>query len=761
MFDHVDFFLIKNGLQVKCIIDLSKEDSDLVEKINNITWIIEEDGIKVSSEHRIGINIFSTPFTHTFTDEGKYDFNLKINNEEPKSKRVDIVILPHEGEIISLDGDCLVKLNDWIVIDKKTKNDKNVIICKADSVLHESITAYGLSGKATEVSLKEIYLYNTKRDFGWIQGEHERIPDKFEAIRKTTVYCQPEQLELAEEPIDNDIAITKKTVNNIEVEGIWNWLKNNRRVVISGNDSQGNSFSGKATLSIVDINQEQKKYPFITVKLVLDDNEKELILKRDTVKIYGNVVAASQGETRREVLGSGDGRKASQMFVLKQVSKDAHLTYVSAATATGSASTLKVFVNDIRWHETDILSNCTSIDQKFITKTDEEGGVSVIFGNGKKGARLPTGTENVRAEYRTGLGDAGNVKPRQISLLVDRPLGVKEVTNSVAASSGSDKDKLNQARKNALRAIRVLDRLISVQDYEDFAATYAGIGKAKAVELSNGQRQVVHVTIAGTSSHPDKQLTDNSDLVKNLKRSLYNYGDQQQEVQLAICELLHIVLKANVCILPDYNWEKVEAELRSKLLDAFSFERRELGQYVLLGEVYSIMQAVSGVDYVDVDAFGGIPELVQGNRLTAEEITYAISLQAKTVPMKDDNQKRRLLTLNEIIDAIYFLDFICPKECTVKDTKTACGDCDLPLFCKRYKEFVYKWCNKKHIDIEDCLSEYIVKCSKYCPDVNIASTPRHRLEANLAAFESGDIRPAQLAFLSPNLPETLILKQIK
>ena len=51
--------------------------------------------------------------------------------------------------------------------------------------------------------------------------------------------------------------------------------------------------------------------------------------KRDTVTIYGNVVKATHGETRTEVLGTGDGSKSFQQFPLKQPP----LTYLAAPTA--------------------------------------------------------------------------------------------------------------------------------------------------------------------------------------------------------------------------------------------------------------------------------------------------------------------------------------------------------------------------------------------------------------------------------------------
>ena len=44
------------------------------------------------------------------------------------------------------------------------------------------------------------------------------------------------------------------------------------------------------------------------------------------------------------------------------------------------------------------------------------------------------------------------------------------------------------------------------------------------------------------------------------------------------------------------------------MLDAFGFERRALAQDVHLSEVVACMQAVRGVAWVDVDAFGSLDE---------------------------------------------------------------------------------------------------------------------------------------------------------
>ena len=302
-----------------------------------------------------------------------------------------------------------------------------------------------------------------------------------------------------------------------------------------------------------------------------------------------------------------------QTFTLKQPP----LTFVPAPNPTGVESTLEVFVNNVQWHETDTLAGLGPKDRNFITKTDDDGKTSVTFGNGKHGARLPTGVANVTSVYRNGIGKPGNVKAEQISLLQTRPLGVKSVINPLSASGGADKENRDQARENAPLAVMSLDRLVSVQDYADFARTFAGIGKAASRKLSDSKRQLVHVTIAGADDIP---IDETSDLYQNLVIALRKFGDPDLPVQVELREMVVLVLSAKVRLAADYQWEPVATEIRAALLDSFGFQKRALGQPVLLSEVISSIQKIDGVAYVDVDAFGGIPEkkaAVDGTRRVA------------------------------------------------------------------------------------------------------------------------------------------------
>jgi predicted phage baseplate assembly protein len=223
----------------------------------------------------------------------------------------------------------------------------------------------------------------------------------------------------------------------------------------------------------------------------------------------------------------------------------------------------------------------------------------VQFGDGAHGARLPSGIENVTARYRNGIGLAGNVQARQISLLGTRPLGVKEVINPLRASGGADAETRDQARSNVPLAVGALDRLVSVSDYADFARTFGGVGKAAATRLG---AQVL-LTIAGVADAP---IDASSDLYRNLQQALQRYGDPALAVSLAVRELLALTLSAQVGLAADRAWAEVEPRVRAALLDRFGFERRALAQNAYLSEVVGCVQAVPGVAWVDVDAFDSL-----------------------------------------------------------------------------------------------------------------------------------------------------------
>jgi len=333
-----------------------------------------------------------------------------------------------------------------------------------------------------------------------------------------------------------------------------------------------------------------------------------------SVLINANVANASHGETKQEILGAGDASRVFQQFILKQPP----LTFVSAVTASGSASTLQVRVNDVLWHETPTLYGQGPRDRVFVTRLDEHGNNVVLFGDGASGARLPSGQNNVQATYRQGLGAAGMVDANQLTQLTSRPLGVKEVTNPLSAVGGEDPETVEQSRANAPYSVRTLDRVVSLEDYEDFARASAGIAKAFATLSWDGFEQAVFLTIAG----PDgAEIEPGSQQYGNLLAAMQASGDPHVALRIASYRPATFQVGAGVKIDPDLETGKVLDAVRQALQTCFSFDNRQFAQPVFLSEVVEVMQNVTGVIAVQVSALyrvGTTPAATPPEWLTAD-----------------------------------------------------------------------------------------------------------------------------------------------
>jgi hypothetical protein len=463
-------------------------------------------------------------------------------------------------------------------------------------------TAYTISGKSTRLTL----------DGPWALLSSSNLKDNLAIIRRASVLTESEKVVLAQVPVTREVGKLEKPVagdaeneTTIGLDSVVEGLKPGRWVIVSGERTDTGATTGIIASELAMIAGLQLKpavadgTPYSV--LLLAPEGIKYRYKRSTVSIYGNVVKATHGETFNEILGAGDASKPLQTFNLHQKP----LTFVAAATQEGIVSTLAVRVNDVLWHETDSFYGSESTDRVFVTKIADDGTVSVTFGNGRAGARLMTGPDNVRAVYRGGIGKPGNVRPRQIATAISRPLGVKDVVNPIAASGGADPESRDAARRSIPVSLQAMGRVVSVQDFADFARTFAGIDKAIAVPLSDGRRRVVHLTIGGTGG---VEIDESSDVFRSLVEALRKFGDPYQPYVVQSRDKVVFAASAKVRVDPDYLWVKVAPRIRARLLDVFSYDRRDFGQVVFPAEVIAAIQSVEGVSYVDLDALGPISQ---------------------------------------------------------------------------------------------------------------------------------------------------------
>jgi len=321
------------------------------------------------------------------------------------------------------------------------------------------------------------------------------------------------------------------------------------------------------------------------------------IYDRAMVTVNANVTEANHGETVHEILGSGDATNPALQFTLKQTP----LTFISSATPSGCTSTLQVWVNNLEWHEVDNFLASGPSDRVFVTRMANSGKVTVQFGDGERGARPPTGQMNIRAVYRKGIGAAGMVRAGQLTQPLDRPQGLNTSTNPDPANGGADPDTADAARTSAPLHVLTLDRVVSLEDYENFARAFGGLSKALATWTWFGRTRGIFLTVAGAGGAVLK--TDDPTLV-NLVSSLRTSGNPFIPLQVAsyIPVLFEVAAQLKID-LENYDKTLVLAAVWQALTGAFSFPERELGEGVAQSEIIAAIQSVPGVIAVSLTAF--------------------------------------------------------------------------------------------------------------------------------------------------------------
>ncbi|MGM1062642.1 putative baseplate assembly protein [Saccharothrix sp. Mg75] len=590
-----------------------------------------------------------------------------------------------------------VGVGGWVVVERPRKTGATpgapglaLVTARVTGVRTIAKQGFGISGKVTELVL----------DRPWLDARDTRLSD----VRDTTVYLRGEPLTLAEDPITDDVGGAV-----VELADLHEGLAPGRRLVVTGErtDIPGRptGVPGTELAMIAAVTQDHDEavpgdrvHTTLTLAVPL-----AYTYRRETVRINANVVRATHGASRDEPIGSGDASVPGQRFLLRQ----GPLTWLASDDPRGAESTLEVRVDGVRRREVDSFAGRGPTERVHTTRPGEAGSLVVAFGDGVRGARLPTGVENVRARYRVGLGEAGNVGANRITQLATRPLGVSGVTNPLPAHGGADPDDAGLLRRQVPLGVTAFDRLVSVADHEDFARARAGIGRASARQLSDGARQVVHLTVAGVD---DIALYDDSDIVTTLRAALAAHGDAGPPVRVAVRELVLLVVAADIGVHPDHRWDVVEPAVRAALLDRLGFRNRELGQPAHLSEVLAIAQAVPGVDHVDVDAFAGVPGGITPAGL--DDLVASLTAPRTTVPARKAvfDETRYRVPAPETLTAVAAKHGIAVRELLRLNPGITTGDLLAP-------------------------------------------------GSSVVVFRG--VRPAQLVLLSPAVPDTLILKEAR
>jgi hypothetical protein len=310
---------------------------------------------------------------------------------------------------------------------------------------------------------------------------------------------------------------------------------------------------------------------------------------RTTTTVYGNVVEVTQGSTvAGEVLGSGDGQKAFQQFMLKQ----APLTWLEDSDGT-IAPQLTVTVNGAVWQCVEALGSTGPETRAYQLTQDAQGRAKITFGDGVHGLRPPTGTENIVATYRVGAGPNGNVAAGSITRPPTGVGGIMGVLNPVAASGGIGAAVRSDLRAQIPIGVADLGRIITRRDMLTFVINRPEVGAA-TLTVRREENTVFLLTLA----EPQNGIPDMlSPAFKSLRAAVAAAVATWLDIQLLAFEPVPFKVKGWFTAAPDekYDSHAIQQSINDAIRAAYALPMMAFDEIVRATEITRLVRNVAGV----------------------------------------------------------------------------------------------------------------------------------------------------------------------
>jgi Baseplate J-like protein len=261
---------------------------------------------------------------------------------------------------------------------------------------------------------------------------------------------------------------------------------------------------------------------------------------------------------------------------------------------------------EVRWYPQPDLLNSDRFARDFVVETEEDGRAYLRFGDGVLG-RLPTPGTQLKAIYRVGNGQAGNVGAEAIAHIFPDPKFQDKIDNSVIgairnplpAKGGIDPEPVEQVRLYAPQAFRSQQRAVTEQDYGDVAQRFPTVRRALATRRWTGSWYTIFITV-----DRDNALPVTSEFKQELSQFLDQFRLTGQDIEIEAPRFVPLEIALTVQVLPDYFPDQVKEALLQVFsntvlpdgqLGFFHPDRFTFGQPVYLSNVIEKAMQVKGV----------------------------------------------------------------------------------------------------------------------------------------------------------------------
>ena len=381
--------------------------------------------------------------------------------------------------------------------------------------------------------------------------------------------------------------------------------------------------------------------------------------KEPFLDVFGNLIDATQGKTQSEaVLGSGDNTQIFQTFKVPS----APLTYLlSVGDSPPEAPELQIYVNNRLWSCVSTFFGHGFDEEIYIVREDANNDSYVQFGDGKTGARLPTGFENVTAVYRTGTGAFGALQ-EGTQVQGGKLTGLDKIQMPDVSSGGSEPEDGNSAREAAPGKVQSLDRLVGLQDFESEVAAISGVARARAAwQLRNNIPAVIITVLMQTGRGHESNAV--RDVIGHYNQCR---GPNRHPIIVDQGTLQYVRVAVDFAFDPTFREELIRQDIEFALgtnsgktknagdnrAGLFGLKNRQFEQPEYANTITGIVQSVEGVKSVIVRVFSALGEADDPATIALDSTTEVFNESIGCEAWQILSLFSAHLTLNAVIEPV-------------------------------------------------------------------------------------------------------------
>ena len=284
---------------------------------------------------------------------------------------------------------------------------------------------------------------------------------------------------------------------------------------------------------------------------------------------------------------------------------------ISLSNVNIENSRIRVTVDGALWLLQDNFVNSNSDSKDYVQKTELDGTVTLIFGDGKFG-KIPTIGASIAVEYVITGGLDGNVYSTGQIVSIESTLydsdgtdvsSLVSVTNTTTFLGGDAAEDKEEIRREAPAVFKTGDRAVTREDYTTIIDNIAGVASSYVW----GERDVVADYASADITMFNKLKivcllqeweAPNAAFKALIKEALEDKEQLTVWLEFVDPNIVDTVADLDLKVLAAYQPSQVTAAITDELADQMALGVVNLGVSVRKSDVIHALEGVTGVDYI-------------------------------------------------------------------------------------------------------------------------------------------------------------------